>query len=277
MLISQNCSDIGTPNIEINKFPDGENYVRLLADGDTVVHRCYPGPNSSLFQLLQILDTLSETKSNIRVCIPYLIYARQERRVITGEAISARSFLKALNSFGVSELITFDCHFMKGKPEDQIYGIKIRNFSLAAELIDSARRIYQGNALVIAPDSGALNMGADVNFIKTRGEYSTENGLTQRKITSLDDSLVRKKFNTGNYEAAILIDDIIASGGTMIEAAKKCKEIGFKKVIVTCVHALYMHDSDKNLMDVADAMITTNTIRNRFEHINFFDKVKEVL
>lgn len=281
MLISQNCSDVLKPNIEIKQFPDGESYVRIVSDysnEDTVLHRLYPNQSKSIFELLQIIDTLSEYQNEIVLIIPYLAYARQERRVIDGEAISARAIIRALASFNVKKIITFDCHFMKESKNKTLYDVEIINIHLSQALIQHAKEKLHSitskkeKILVIAPDKGASYMNVDTYFIKERGEYvNTKSDKTYRVIKSLDYSLVEEKIKKENISNAILIDDIIASGTTIIEAAKLCKELGIKNLAVCCTHGQFLNNADKKILEYAKFIVTSNTILNPYSEVNFWD------
>ncbi len=269
MLISRNCDDVAKPNVEMYFFPDGECYVRPEVLDRTVLHRTYPDTNASLVQLFQMLDVAGEKYSELTCIIPYLAYSRQERRVKENEAISARTILKILNSLKVKEIVTFDCHFLKGRETATVEGVKIRNVLLAERLIDKARKKFPGESLVIAPDKGAYYMGAQTYFEKTRGEYVREANTTYRAVNHLNTVNVEKLLRDNSFDNAILIDDIIASGGTMLEAVKLCRGLGFKRIIVACVHAQFLDNSDKKLQEYADFIITSNTIKNPYTQVYF--------
>lgn len=271
MLISPNCNDLGKPDVEFKRFPDGESYVKVHLnpekDSSTFVHRCYPDQDNSIIQLIQVIDTLAEKHPEIKLVIPYMPYARQERRVIDGEAISTRAFLRTLAGFNVKEITTFNCHFMKNEGIEEHHGVKINNISLAEQLIGEAEKLCGENALVIGPDKGAKYMGAMACFEKKRGEYAEENGSTFRKIEVFEDSEVREAKK--DHSCAIIVDDIIASGGTMVKAAKACRDLGFKKVIVACAHAQMLGDSETKLGDMADGIVASNTILSKHSKVDF--------
>ncbi|MCX8166891.1 MAG: ribose-phosphate diphosphokinase [Candidatus Micrarchaeota archaeon] len=282
MHISPNCSDLFQSNIEIKQFPDGESYVRLKSDysnDNIVLHRLYPEQSKSIFELLQILDTLSEVHNHIKVIIPYLAYARQERRVLPGEAISAKALIKALACFNVRELITFDCHFMKEKTNETMFGVQITNIHLYKDLISKAKKVLNDNkALVIAPDKGAVYMGCDTYFVKERGEYVLdEKNKTYREISRLSYDNVVHEINQRKATTAILIDDIIASGGTILKTAKICRELGIRKLAVCCIHGQFLNNSDQKILEIADVVISSNTIINPYHQVNIAEIINNMV
>ena len=118
-LISPNFPEVGEPNIEIKLFPDGDSYCRIndisKCQGEDVslFHRLYPKQNTAIFNAAQLLHTLKRVGARTSLIAPYMPYARQDKTFLMGESLSAQVLCKLLADFGVSRLVTIDCHFLK--------------------------------------------------------------------------------------------------------------------------------------------------------------------
>ena len=94
-------------------FPDGESYIRITAplNGETavIVQTTFPDPDKSLLQLVLMVDAAKDAGAKEVVCVvPYLAYARQDKRFLEGEALSLKTVSKLLGASGVDRLIVVD-------------------------------------------------------------------------------------------------------------------------------------------------------------------------
>ncbi len=264
LLKSPNASDISIlgEEFQTKSFPDGESYIRIPVSCSGkkvfVLHRCYPEPDSSLIQLFLVLKQLKEMgASEITAIVPYLPYARQDKRFLEGEAMSSSTICRIMKSLGCDKLITFDCHFLK-KEGDFVYGgLNIKNISLGKKVADKLRKGLK-DTIVISPDEGARyltekerNSGV---MKKVRGEYGGGKSA-YREISSL-----KAEFDVENKNV-IILDDMIAGGSTMIKALKLCRDKKAKTIRCGAVHGLFLNDALKKLKDNgASDIACTNSI-----------------
>ncbi|MBI5224173.1 ribose-phosphate pyrophosphokinase [Candidatus Micrarchaeota archaeon] len=281
LLISPNFSDLFKPNIEIKAFPDGDLYVRIpeikqCAGEDVILlHRLYPDQNTSILTLFMLLDTLRRVGARVTLVSPYLPYSRQDKTFLEGEALSAQVLCSMIASFGVRELITLDCHFLKKEGEIEYAGLKIRNISANHALIEHGRSKIgiEEPFEVISPDQGAGYLVSDFGgktMEKVRGEY--EKGDTAyRKIEKLE----------RNFEIAgknvLIIDDMISTGTTMIKAIENIKSGGAKKVLCAATHGFFMKDSLHRIRTSADIVFTTNSIVNPVSEVDISKLLSSVI
>lgn len=245
--------------VEHKIFPDGESYIRIpqrISDQDVyVVQSLYPPQDKHFVELLLILETLSDMKNNkITAIIPYLAYARQDRRFKEGEAVSIKSILNAIQRAGATSLIVIEPH----KEEELSYfngEVKTADPSpeIAKEIIKRAE-----NPFVLAPDRGAIRrakrLAEELNAEYSYIEKERDRDTGEVRIKSLPDVKVKGK-------DVVLIDDIISTGSTMIHAAKASYELGARKVIAASYHALFIEDAYQRMINNGiKEIITTNTI-----------------
>lgn len=266
ILVSPNFSDYFQPNIEVKKFPDGDNYICLpeIKDERTMVyHRLYPGQDSSLIQAFLILQTLKREKVQTTLVSPYLPYARQDKLFKPGEALSAEIVCKLLSQSGAKKLITVDCHFLKKEGTFNYGGLEIVNISAKNLLVNEARKLV-GEVEVISPDAGANYLVAEFggkSMNKVRGEY-VSGEASYRKIEKLEMSFEIKDKNV------LIIDDMISTGSTMIKAVENVRKGGAKKVLCAATHGLFLKDSLLKLKEMCDYVFVTDSIPSEVSHIS---------
>ena len=278
-------------NVATRIFPDGETYVRIdsKVEGEEaiIVQSMFPDQNSSLMEFLLIADTLKDFgASRITAVIPYLAYSRQDKRFQSGEALSIKTVAKLMKSVGIDELITVDTHYHHVKPgEFDFFGIPSFNVSAARLLADHVRERMSKDLMIIGPDLGASEM------IK----YVTGKEETLRKIKicpicgkPVDECTCRvkeKKYEVKELETdlnfheknVLILDDIIASGGTMMKAIEKVKLGGAERVMAAATHGLFLKDSLKKLKEMTDYLVVTDSISTPVSRVSVAPLIAEAI
>lgn len=253
-LVTPYCSDFSKSNVIIKHFPDTESYVlipqidKLKNKKVTIYHRLYPEPEKRIFELLLILSRIKKETKNIELFVPYLPYARQDRECRIGEVVSADVLCELLKNYGVKKLITYDCHFLPKAGKFTRNGLKIENKSASKQLYAYAKKYFKKeNFTVIAPDEGSSYFienakGADSHsLIKTR-KRNKDHGL-ETEIDSMKSNGVKDL----NGKNTLILDDMIATGGTIVHATKHLKSLGAKKIIVGATHGVFAGDPPERL------------------------------
>jgi ribose-phosphate pyrophosphokinase len=244
--------------VEMRQFPDRETYLRLLTSpsGRAVVIVCtLDRPNDKLLPLLFAAATARELEaSKVGLVAPYLAYMRQDRRFKPGEAVTSRQVAHLLSG-AFDWLIAVDPHLHRYGSLAEIYSIPTRIIH-AAPLISQWIRMNVANPLIIGPDSEseqwvtavAKDAGAPHSVLeKTRhGDRSVE-----IKLRDLD----QWKGCT-----PILVDDIISSGRTMLEAVRLLAAQGWAAPVCIAVHGLFADQSDVLLVQAGARVVTSNSI-----------------
>ncbi len=248
--------------IEQRFFPDNEQYIRIPfkpKDSVTIVQSMYGKPDERLVETLFVSKTLKEMGVlNIIALIPYLAYTRQDKRYKEGEVISQTITLELLGNF-INELITIDAHFHEGIPE--IKNLRIKNIRLSPFFKIFFENIKANpNYVVIGPDDDSYILA---NLLAK--ELELDSGFIEKK--RIGDSEV-KVFNCSidvKTKNVILIDDIISTGSTVIEAIKFLRREGVDKIHVAATHGLFVADSLEKLEVLRlESIITSNSVPNRY-------------
>ncbi len=277
LLVSQNSSYLFPANIELRTFPDKESHI-LIHDLQSckgqsvqVLHRCYPKQDSSLLQLFLIGKTLGKVASRMEAIIPYLPYARQDKIWKIGESLSAEAVCQMVASAGFSSIATFDCHFLKKPGTFNYGGVQIRNFSLSEELVSYFKAKKPG-ALFISPDQGASYIVSDAggkSMKKVRGEYRNHRKLASRPVATLE-----ADFDVSGRDV-VMLDDMIAGGGTMIRATRAVLGNGARSVCCGCTHGLFLGNSYAKIQEAgAEEIVSSNTIASEASKIDILNTLK---
>ncbi len=281
LVVSPNCADLFQPTVEIRQFPDGENYVRVTglenAKGKVyVLHRCFPKQDRSLIQLFLIVSVLRKCKNvtEIAAVVPYLPYSRQDKIFLDGEPISAHETLSLIKCAGCTELITFDCHFLKKSGEFEIDGLKVRNLTMGNEL-----KQYFGHALklkhgvFVSPDKGATYLSSEGYAMeKQRGEYGKCPKTAYRAIARLEANF------EANGKTAVIIDDMIAGGSTMLKAVDVLREKGVESVYAATIHGLLLSGADTKLLERGvKEIVCSDTIKSAYSKVSIKKQIEKII
>jgi len=256
-LISKELDETLCP-LETRKFPDGERYIRiggnLESDAVVIQSTGYP-QDQNLLELFLILKTLKSLDvENIKVVIPYFGYARQEKRFKTGEAISAQVVSELLEACGATEIFSINLH------EDglrNLFNIPAHNLSampLIAEYIEE----HLDDPVIIAPDKGALGFASEI-----AGILGCDSDHLEKTRISPDKVETRTKDLDVQGREAVIIDDIISTGGTIINASHILRQHGASKIVVSCVHPVLVEDALLRIFaSGVDDVIATDTLQS---------------
>ncbi len=280
LLVSQNSSYLFPASIELKNFPDKESHI-LVRDLEScrgqdvqVLHRCYPKQDSSLLQLFLVGKTVGKAARRMEAVIPYLPYARQDKVWKIGESLSAETICEMIAAAGFSSIATFDCHFVKKAGEVNYGGIKIRNFTLSDSLV-SYFKAKKPAAVFISPDQGAKYLVDEIggaSIVKRRGEYANHKKRAVRHVESLE---VNGNLDVKGRDVVIL-DDMIAGGGTMIRATRAVLALGAASVCCGCTHGLFLGDAYTKLQSAgAEEIVASNTIASEASKIDILNPLKD--
>ncbi|MDI6876704.1 MAG: ribose-phosphate diphosphokinase [Methanomicrobiales archaeon] len=233
-----------------SRFPDGEQYLQVGELGDETVVVGSVADSDALVQLLLLIDACEG--SEIDLVIPYMGYARQDRRFQRGEPVSARAIARALSP-GVRRVFTVNLH------KEAIlayFGTTARNLSLAPDIGAYIRGMDTDNPLILAPDRGAAAFAADVAAV---GGWDSD--YLQKVRISGDEVRMQPVTIDVASRTVVIVDDIISTGGTLATAATKLLEKGARAVHAVCVHGVFAGGAYGRLKSVGiESVAASDTI-----------------
>lgn len=255
-----------TGQLVLHVFPDGETYLRFLTDvaGRPLVIVCtLDRPDAKFLPLIFAAATARELgAAGVGLAAPYLAYMRQDRRFKPGEAVTSRQIAELLSN-AFDWLVTVDPHLHRYASLGEIYRIPSRVVH-AAPLISDWIRHNVGNPHIIGPDSEseqwvsavAKDAGAPYSVLEKtrRGDRDVE--ISTHGLADL------------GARTPVLVDDIISSGRTMIEAARVLKAVGAAAPVCVAVHGLFADDSASLLIKEGARVVTANTVPHQTNAID---------
>ena len=248
-------------NTNIRRFADGEIYIEInenIRGNSVFVIQSTSNPaNDNLMELLICIDALRRSSAkNITAVIPYFGYARQDRKVVPRTAISAKLVSNLITNAGANRILSVDLH------AGQIQGffdIPVDNlFATPIFARHVKKKMKLNNLICVSPDVG----GVERTRALSRRLNSSIAIIDKRRPTQ-GKSEVMNIVGSVKNKNCVIVDDIIDSGGTIVNAAKALKEKGAKDVYVYITHAVLSgHAVQKIEKSVIKKLITTDTIDN---------------
>jgi len=263
---------------EVVRFGNSEVRVRIEEDvTDEVCYVIQPTSNPTdthLMELFLFADALKRCDAKkIIAIIPYFGYARQNIQHRPGECVSTNVVVNFLENIGFHEIMTFDLH---DEATTGIFTVPFSNLTSFSVLANSIveylgkENINIRDVMIVSPDQGGVE--------RARRFGSHLFGTDDFPITVIeknrDQNVIHKSSAVAIYgevkdKIAILIDDILTSGGTMFNAADLCMSKGAKRVIGAVVHHDFAPNTNEKIeTSVLEKLFTTNTIALREEDIS---------
>jgi len=266
--------DVEYKNTELRAFADGESKIRLdnvAKKNCIIIHSTYPPTDRHLMQLFMIIYKCKEDgASNICVVSPYLAYTRQDKVFVDGEIITVNLVTKILASLGTTKLITVDSHSPK------VLNCSFATIDLTAIPSLSAyvkKNMTINNPIVVSPDEGGIErakkfarlINANIlSLVKTRDRFTGDVSI------SLSEELPLKK------RTALIVDDMISTGTSVIKAIELLKKNNIGDVYVICTHALLVDDAKEKLLKAGiREILSTNSIPNEFAKVDLSSVISD--
>jgi ribose-phosphate pyrophosphokinase len=248
-------------NSSIRKFSDGEIYVEInenIRGNSIFIIQSISSPaNDNLMELLLCIDALKRSSAkNITAVIPYFGYARQDRKVVPRTSISAKLVSNLITKAGADRVVTVDLH------AGQIQGffdIPVDNLFATPIFARHVRKKIKSKKIIcVAPDVGGTERARALGKLLNVGL-----AIVDKRRPKPGKSKVMNVIGDVKDQTCIIVDDIIDSGGTIINAAKALKERGAKEVYVYITHGVLTGDAVKKIKSsVIKNLVITDTIDN---------------
>ena len=242
----------------VQTFSDGEIMVEIgenVRGRDVFVMQSTCSPvNHNLMELLVLMDALKRASAwRITAVLPYYGYARQDTKVLPRVPISAKLVADLITVAGGHRVICLDLH------ANQIQGffdIPVDNLFAAPVLLEYIRQYLNSDLVIVSPDAGGVERARA--FAKRL--HASLAIIDKRRD---EDQKVKAMHIVGEVEgkAAIILDDMVDTGGTLTEAAKALAENGALSINACCTHAVLSGNAIGRIEESAiENLIVTDSI-----------------
>lgn len=259
-------------------FPDGETYLKFdenLENKKIILLSSLHEPNNKILDLYFFAQTAkAQGAKSITLIAPYLPYLRQDKMFNTGESITSIHFAKLLSQ-SFDEIITVDPHLHRYHSLNEIYSISTHTLSAACLIADWIKNNFlQTESFLIGPDEESLQ------WVEEIARLSGSDFVVASK-QRLGDKEVKIKIpplKNAKTATAILIDDVISSGQTLIESIKQVKEQGCLNIFCLATHALCSDENFKKVLQAgAKEIISTNSIIHPSNQIDLSSTIAQAI
>jgi len=242
----------------VESFPDGETRVRLeesVRGADVfIIQSLCPPANHHLMELLLMIDAARRASAKrVTAIIPY---ARQEKKLTGREPISAKLVANLIATAGADRVLTVDLH---APAIEGFFDIPVDHLRSAPIMADYLRELDLSDLVVVSPDVGGVKRANRLRqFLNEKASLAVVFKERPEEPTA---PAILGMVGEVEGKTALIIDDIIATGETIIEAAEVLVKRGARKIYVCAVHAVFAPGAVENLLAAPiEKIVVTNTI-----------------
>jgi ribose-phosphate pyrophosphokinase len=254
----------------VRVFSDGESSIRLgkVKKNCIIVQSTNPPTDTHLMQLLMMAKKCTGDRvQDICAVIPYLGYARQDRAFQEGEVVSIALVAELFDKIGLDHILTVDIHSQLAMS----YFASLQNISSVRLLAEYASKMKLRNPIAVSPDLGGTNRAKEfaqllnIDFISLRKSRNRVTG----EVTidpNIDIDISKRD--------AILVDDIISSGGSIVKATEVLRSLEVGQIYVMCAHALLIGDAPQKIKEAGvNDIISTNSVPSNYSKIDLSEEI----
>jgi ribose-phosphate pyrophosphokinase len=259
-LTEEVCRYLGIPpgKMVAKTFSDGETQVEIHEntrgrDAFVLQSTCTP-VNDNLMQLLIIIDALKRASAKrITAVIPYYGYGRQDRKVKPRVPISAKLVADLITVAGANRVVSMDLH------AGQIQGyfnIPVDNIFAAPVLLKYMRSHFQNNLVIVSPDAGGVERARA--FAK---RLDASLAIIDKRRDQPNISEAMNIIGEVKGKNAVILDDMVDTGGTLTEAARALVDRGSASIYACCTHPVLSGPAIERISSSPiEKLVVTNTI-----------------
>ncbi|MHA1202241.1 MAG: ribose-phosphate diphosphokinase [Candidatus Heimdallarchaeaceae archaeon] len=249
-------------NFNFKQFYDGETYLQIddqVENEDIlIIQSTYPNQEKSLLETMLIASTLKELGADrVIAVIPYLCYARADKRKLKGEALSHHLTLSYLQNSGVDSILTVNVH-NKEQYLVQDSGLDKQNLNVLPFMVgEFLKEKERNNWIIVGPDKGS-----EEDIIQIANEFSVSYYIMEKSRDPVTHIIQTKKPNFDfNDKNVLIVDDIVSSGTTAKAACSLIFEKGAKSVNMLFAHVLSKPDVITDMKEIGNLLVySSNTI-----------------
>lgn len=241
---------LGLPlsSVEEHVFPDGERRIRIaesvVEEWCIVVQSTSTPVDSRYMELFFLIDGLRRSgASRVSTVVPYFGYQRQDHIFRDGEAVSLEVIISILSKLGIDDFISVDMHTSR-IPDLFSSTIKVSHLSalplFAKVILKEGWNIPE--AVLVSPDMGGIRRIKILSALLDNMSWAAVEKNRDLVTGSLSENTLGEGRITG-AKIGIIVDDMVASGNTMVKAAELIKKEGIERVYTFATHAVFSHDA----------------------------------
>lgn len=245
--------------LTVKKFPDSELYLKFNINVKNkkvmLVQSFYGDISDSIVEALFAADTAKDLKAkSITLIAPHFPYLRQDKRFKPGEAVSLKVIADIIDKF-FDEIYIIDPHLHRERTLGHVFKIKSHRLSACKPIANYIKKNIK-NPLIIGPDWESYKWADKVaSYLKCKSYILEKKRISARKvIISFNKKVDLKDKNI------VIVDDIISTGNTILQASKHLRELGVKTITCICVHGIFSENALQKLKKSKINVISTNTI-----------------
>ena len=248
---------------EVKRFADGETWVELdenVRGMDVFIIQPTSRPvNEHLMELLIMVDALKRSSADrITAVIPYYGYARQERKVQPRTPISAKLVADLLEAAGVNRILSVDLHAAQIQG---FFNIPVDHLFATPVLLEYIKKNIKDDIVIVAPDAGGTERAR--SYAK---KPAVPMAMIDKRRSSPNVSEVMHVIGEVDGKTAIIMDDMIDTGGTLVKAAEALVKNGAKAVYACATHAVFSENAMEKIENSGlKEVVVTNTILHTAE------------
>lgn len=230
------AKEVGEPlgKCEIKTFSDGEIWAKFsdnIRGSDVFIVQSTHPPADNLLELLILIDAARRASARkVAAVIPYFGYARQDRKDQPRVSITAKLIANLITEAGADRVITMDLH----APQIQgFFDIPVDHLYSSAVLVSHYRKSQTANLAVASPDVGGIKMARA--YAK---RLEAELIVIDKRRPRQNVAEVMNVIGEVAGKNILIVDDLIDTGGTLVNAVEALQEAGAKEVSAACTHAV---------------------------------------
>ena len=263
--------------IQVERLPDGEKYVRVPeeVDGRKVFffNSLAFQPDELIVETIFAVDTLRELGAEKIVGVfPYFPYSRREAARIKGEASSLYTVARMMRNAGVDAMITVDFHYQR-QDLSELFGFPVVNLTAMKELSAEISELGLENPLIVGPDEESIRWVSVV-----AEELNTDYTLLKKIRVDAENVVITSAPRNVGGRDVVIVDDMISTGATVIQAVKALKRAGCGRVYVTCTHAVIGEETLQQILERGvEDVIATDTVLTSLSRVSVAPLIAEAI
>jgi ribose-phosphate pyrophosphokinase len=224
----------------IGSWRNGETRVKLeenVRGSDVFVIQSMSDPvNHHLMELLLIIDSLRRASAaRITAVIPYFAYAKQEKKTSGREPISAKLVANLLTTAGADRILTMDLH---SPAIEGFFDIPVDHLRAAPILSRHINRLKLDDLVIVSPDAGGVARAEEL-----RGRTGGSLAIISKRHPGPDVTETLEMVGDVSGKPAVIVDDMISTGGTLVVAAELLEQRGVGEVLAAASHGIFAQDA----------------------------------